>query len=120
RDGSGCRSASRKNERSDILQAARLRAGQEHYVPHIGQRSNKGLSMPKRMFAVNRGIVVAAIAVTLSVISAEPVGAGCSKSVTLYNAWWCPLLQTGQGNPGPQSHQLQNPRCDDAKSPSAH
>lgn len=49
--------------------------------------------MPKRMFAVNRGIVVAAIAVTLSVISAEPVGAGCSKSVTLYNAWWCPYCR---------------------------
>jgi glutaredoxin len=44
--------------------------------------------------ANRRSHVIATIALTTLLFAATtPAGAGCSKSVTLYNAWWCPYCR---------------------------
>ena len=38
-------------------------------------------------------LIVPAAAVALLSLLPAPAQAGCSKSVTLYNAWWCPYCR---------------------------
>jgi glutaredoxin len=46
--------------------------------------------MPRRVSIVSRGRLIAAAAVAALVFLAGPAQAGCSKSVIMYNASWCP------------------------------
>ena len=46
--------------------------------------------MPGRTFTVRRRRLIAAAATMLLCFAAAPVEAGCSKSVVMYNASWCP------------------------------
>ena len=45
-----------------------------------------------RPVSVIRHLVVAAVA-TLLLLAPAPAEAGCSKSVVLYNAYWCPYCK---------------------------
>ena len=48
----------------------------------------------EKMKPMRRVTFVATIALTAGVLSCSPVSAaGCSKSVTMYNAWWCPYCR---------------------------
>jgi glutaredoxin len=48
----------------------------------------------EKMKPVRRVTFVAIIALTAGVLSCSPVSAaGCSESVTMYNAWWCPYCR---------------------------
>jgi glutaredoxin len=38
-------------------------------------------------------LIAVAAAAALLCLAAEPAEAGCNKSVTLYNAWWCPYCR---------------------------
>jgi glutaredoxin len=47
--------------------------------------------MPGRISVVGyRRLIMAAAAIALLFITAAPAGAGCNKSVIMYNASWCP------------------------------
>ena len=46
--------------------------------------------MPRRVSIVSRRHLIAAAAAAASVFLAVPAEAGCSKSVIMYNASWCP------------------------------
>jgi glutaredoxin len=46
--------------------------------------------MPRRVSIVSRRHLIAAAAVAALVFLAAPAEAGCSKSVIMYNASWCP------------------------------
>jgi mycoredoxin len=46
--------------------------------------------MPRRVSIVSRRHLVAVAAAAASVFLAVPAEAGCSKSVIMYNASWCP------------------------------
>jgi glutaredoxin len=46
--------------------------------------------MPRRVSIVSRRRLIAAAAVAALVFLAAPAEAGCSKSVIMYNASWCP------------------------------
>ena len=48
--------------------------------------------MPRSVSVIHL-LVAAAAAITLLSLSPAPVEAGCSKSVTLYNASWCPYCR---------------------------
>ena len=45
--------------------------------------------MPRPVSIYSRGLIAAAVAAILLPLAPAPVAAGCSKSVILYNAWWC-------------------------------
>ena len=48
----------------------------------------------ERMRPMRRVTFVAIIALIAGVLSCSPVSAmGCSKSVTMYNEWWCPYCR---------------------------
>jgi glutaredoxin len=49
--------------------------------------------MPRSASVVNRSRVIAAAAATALLCLAVPAEAGCSKSVTMYNASWCPYCR---------------------------
>jgi glutaredoxin len=50
--------------------------------------------MQRRISVVGRlRLVAAAVAVVLLSLASAPAEAGCSKSVTLYNAYWCPYCR---------------------------
>ena len=50
--------------------------------------------MLRRISVVGRSrLVAAAVGIVLLSLASGPVEAGCSKSVTLYNAWWCPYCR---------------------------
>jgi glutaredoxin len=38
-------------------------------------------------------LIAAGLLAALLAIAAAPAEAGCSKAVTLYNAWWCPYCR---------------------------
>ena len=76
-----------------------------HYVQHMGEGNNKGFQRSscrapdtageEEMFGsisvVSRWRLIAAAAATaLLCLAAAPAEAGCSKSVIMYNASWCP------------------------------
>ncbi|HSB58702.1 MAG TPA: glutaredoxin [Methyloceanibacter sp.] len=46
--------------------------------------------MPRRVSTVSRRHLIAVAAAAASVFLAAPAEAGCSKSVIMYNASWCP------------------------------
>ena len=48
--------------------------------------------MARRANRYSRVIATIALTALLSA-AAIPASAGCSKSVTLYNAWWCPYCR---------------------------
>ena len=60
-------------------------------------RTAVGWRFDERMKPMRRITFVAIIALTAGVLSsatASPVpAAGCSKRVTMYNAWWCPYCR---------------------------
>ena len=76
----------------------------QHYVQHMGEGNNKGFArsscrapdtaVRKTMFGsfsvVSRWRLMAATATALLCLAAVPAEAGCSKSVIMYNASWCP------------------------------
>ena len=76
----------------------------QHYVQHMGEGNNKGFArsscralippVRKTMFGsfsvVGRRRLIAAAATALLCLAAVPAEAGCSKSVIMYNASWCP------------------------------
>jgi glutaredoxin len=50
--------------------------------------------MPRRISVVVRSrLVTAAVGIVLLSLASAPAEAGCSKSVTLYNAYWCPYCR---------------------------
>jgi glutaredoxin len=49
--------------------------------------------MLKRVSVVIRRLSAAAVAAALLSLASAPAEAGCSKSVTLYNASWCPYCR---------------------------
>jgi hypothetical protein len=50
--------------------------------------------MPRRIFVVGRSrLVAAAVGIVLLSLASAPAKAGCSKGVTLYNAYWCPYCK---------------------------
>jgi glutaredoxin len=49
--------------------------------------------MLRRVLVVNHHLIVMAAALALLAVAPAPTWAGCSKSVTLYNAWWCPYCR---------------------------
>jgi glutaredoxin len=49
--------------------------------------------MLRPVSAVNRRLIVAAMAAMFLSLAPAPSHAGCSKSVTLYNASWCPYCK---------------------------
>jgi glutaredoxin len=69
----------------------------------MGEGNNKGIrgrivaaspsrvrkALPRRVFIVSRHLIAVAAAAA-SVFFAIPAEAGCSKSVIMYNASWCP------------------------------
>jgi glutaredoxin len=71
------------------------------YVQHLLMRDNKGAArrergkgMTRRVSIVSRlNLIAAAAASMLSCLGANPALAGCSKSVVLYNASWCPYCR---------------------------
>ena len=38
-------------------------------------------------------LVATALAAALLLVAPAPAAAGCSRSVTMYNAWWCPYCR---------------------------
>ena len=46
--------------------------------------------MPRRDSMIHRSLIAAALAATMLMLGAVKADAGCSKSVTLYSASWCP------------------------------
>jgi glutaredoxin len=70
----------------------------------MGQGDNKGIrgrivaadpitseeGMPRHVSVVSRWHLVATAAAALFCLAAAPAEAGCSKSVIMYNASWCP------------------------------
>jgi glutaredoxin len=71
------------------------------YVQHLLERDNKGAvatergeGMTRRVSIVGRlNLIAAAAASVLFCLGANPALAGCSKSVVLYNASWCPYCR---------------------------
>jgi glutaredoxin len=49
--------------------------------------------MLKRVSVVNRQLSAAAVAAALLSLTPAPAEAGCSKSVVMYNADWCPYCR---------------------------
>ena len=42
---------------------------------------------------MNRSQLIAAATAVLLCLAAAPAGAGCSKTVVMYNAYWCPYCR---------------------------
>ena len=70
-----------------------------HYVQDAGsakqrqlQAATSGKAMPRSASVVNRSRVIVAAATALLCLSV-PAEAGCSKSVIMYNASWCPYCR---------------------------
>jgi glutaredoxin len=49
--------------------------------------------MPRSVSVVSRSRLIAAAAVSAMLCLAAPAEAGCSKSVIMYNASWCPYCR---------------------------
>jgi glutaredoxin len=49
--------------------------------------------MPRSVSVVSRSCLIAAAAVSAMLCLAAPAEAGCSKSVIMYNASWCPYCR---------------------------
>lgn len=50
--------------------------------------------MPRRLFMVGRlHLIAMGVAAALVCLGTSPVSAGCSKSVVMYNASWCPYCK---------------------------
>ena len=49
--------------------------------------------MPRSMFVVSPSHLIAAAVSALFCLAAVPAEAGCSKSVVMYNASWCPYCR---------------------------
>jgi glutaredoxin len=50
--------------------------------------------MPGRIFVVGRSrLVAAAVGIVLLSLASASAKAGCSKGVTMYNAYWCPYCK---------------------------
>jgi glutaredoxin len=49
--------------------------------------------MVKRVSVVNRCLSIALLTAGLLSLLPPPAEASCSKSVVLYNAWWCPYCR---------------------------
>jgi len=67
--------------------------GGVHYVPHIdwlGKIARR--AMPTTIFTLKRCLVAAVAALPLFLLPAA-AQAGCSKSVVLYSASWCPYCK---------------------------
>ena len=57
-----------------------------------------GIGMTRRVSIVSRfNLIAAAAASVLFCLGADPALAGCSKSVVLYNASWCPYCRQVRG-----------------------
>jgi glutaredoxin len=65
-----------------------IRASEVELLQRTRSRVRK--AMPRRVSIVSRRYLIAAAAVAALVFLAAPAEAGCSKSVIMYNASWCP------------------------------
>jgi glutaredoxin len=52
-----------------------------------------GVDMPRRTSAIRRSHLIVAAAAALLCLAIVPAEAGCSKSVVMYNASWCPYCK---------------------------
>ena len=64
----------------------------EFELPHRTP-SRVGKAMPRSAAVVSHSRVIAAAAATALLCLAVPAEAGCSKSVVMYNASWCPYCR---------------------------
>jgi glutaredoxin len=56
--------------------------------------ASKRKAMPRRISVVGPSrLVAAAVGVVLLSLASAPAEAGCSKGVTMYNAYWCPYCK---------------------------
>jgi glutaredoxin len=62
---------------------------------HVSHRtpSHNGKAVPRIVSAINRSRLIAAAAASTLLLLAVPAEAGCSKSVVMYNASWCPYCR---------------------------
>jgi glutaredoxin len=49
--------------------------------------------MPRRTYTIRRLPLIVAAATTMLCLAGVPAEAGCSKSVVMYNASWCPYCK---------------------------
>lgn len=56
-------------------------------------RKGDGVDMPRRTYTIRGLPLIVAAAAALVCLAGVPAQAGCSKSVVMYNASWCPYCK---------------------------